>query len=69
MLGLTEEGQQHRVVVRHDEQVDAGEGGAGLQVAERSSQLTLLAAAADKHLQQQGNEHRNSVKSNQQASR
>lgn len=52
-MRLTEEGQQHWVVVRHDKQVDAGEGGAGLEVAERVSQLTLLATAADKHLHQQ----------------
>lgn len=53
LLRLTEEGQQHWVVVRHDKQVDAGEGGAGLEVAKRVSQLTLLATAADKHLHQQ----------------
>lgn len=53
LLRLTEEGQQHWVVVRHDEKVDAGEGGAGLEVAKRVSQLTLLATAADKHLWQQ----------------
>lgn len=52
-MRLTEEGQQHWVVVRHDKQVDAGEGGAGLEVSERVSQLTLLATAADKHLHQQ----------------
>lgn len=53
MPRLTEEGQQHRVVVRHDEEVDAGEGGAGLEVAKRVTQLTLLATAADKHLPRQ----------------
>lgn len=61
MLRLTEEGQQHWVVVRHDEQVDAGEGGAGLEVAKRVSLLTLLANAADKHLQRQRDQK---VKSN-----
>lgn len=51
-LRLTEERQQHWVVVRHDKQVDAGEGGAGLEVAERVSEFTLLATAAHKHLRQ-----------------
>lgn len=47
---LTEEWKEDRVVVRHDEQVNAGEGGAGFQVSERLSQVGLLPAVTDKHL-------------------
>lgn len=47
----TQERQQDRVVVRHDEEVDAGERGAGFQVAERLAQVAVLPAVAHKHLE------------------
>lgn len=47
---LTEEGKDCWVVVRHDEQVDTGQRGAGFKVAEWLSQVILLAAAVNKHL-------------------
>lgn len=50
-MELTEERKQDRVVVRHDKQVNAGEGGAGFQVSEWLSQVGLLPAVTDKHLQ------------------
>ena len=50
---LTEQGEQHGVVERHDEQVDTGESGAGFEVAERLSHLTGLPTAANKHLRRQ----------------
>lgn len=48
---LTEEREEDRVVVRHDEEVDAGESGAGLQVAKGLTQVILFPTAANKHLQ------------------
>lgn len=47
---LTEEGEKHWVVVRHDEQVDTGKSGAGFKVTKRLPQVILFGTAANKHL-------------------
>lgn len=47
---LTEERKKDRIVVRHDKQINTGQGGAGLEVAKRFSQIVLLPAAANKNL-------------------
>lgn len=44
MKALTEEGQHHRVVVGHDEEVDTVERCTRLQVAERLPELAVLSA-------------------------
>lgn len=51
---LTEEREQHRVVVRHDKEIDTRESGAGFQVTERLAQVVLLPAAANEHLRDNG---------------
>ena len=47
---LTNERQQPRIVVRHDEEVDKVPTAAGLEVAKRMLDTPLLPAITDKHL-------------------
>lgn len=47
---LVQQGQQHRIIVRHDEQIDAGQIGAGLEVAKRMADLAALVRVGDEDL-------------------
>ena len=44
---VVEEGQEDRVVIRHDKQVDSLQCGAGLQVTKRMPDVTVLTAVRD----------------------
>lgn len=47
---LTEKWQKHGVIVGHHKQVDTVQSCAGLQVAKRLAQVTVLGTVAYKHL-------------------
>lgn len=56
-ISLTQKWQKNGIVVGHDEQVDTVQSRAGLQVAKRLTQVTVLGTVAHKHLEDRDKTH------------
>ena len=52
---VIQQGEQDRIVVGHNEQIDTGEVSTGLEIAKWMAQLCVLAAVVDKYLMKNKN--------------